>query len=517
VVATQAATRPKKARARMAEQRSLERLAFALSQAEVREMGLNPHIAQRMFDQPLAIMPEKVQAILAAIGPRVGLHGVQADVGGVIRRDRTGTYQVIDGVAVVPVMGTICKRNGGGMVNSSGMVGSEAMKEVLLTAVKDPACRAILLQLDSYGGEVDGTADLADFIYAARSEKRIWAIADEAAYSAAYWIGSAAERLLVTQSGGVGSVGVITLHIDESKADEQAGFGVSVIYAGDRKADLSPFAPLSKRGRATLQARVDGVWELFTGAVAKNRGLTQKDVQGWEAATFFGSDAVANKLADGVSTFDDALMELAARPASGSVTRADDPPPDDDNPDDEDPLWGKHEGQQLKPAPSAATEVSMADKVDSAAAGAGKPDTPGGQVIQFADHQKAIDAARAEAKAEAQAAEKERGKGIRELVAMASRGPLGKEAHVIGDRLLASGASLDDARRTFIEAQAKLDESDGVIAGRTPESEALLANAPKLKSREEVLAAREQRMLAGRVGGLGVRTLHAPKEREVRP
>lgn len=426
-------------------------LRAALAQAQIVERGMLPHVAARIFNAPLAVAAPKLQAILAGLGPRLGLHGVQAEVRGVIRQDRSRDYQVIEGVAVVPVMGTVVKRNASGVLESSGAVSAEALQETILQALTASDVRAILLQVDSYGGEVSGTADLAAFIYGNRSAKRIWAMVDESAYSAAYWIASAAERVIVTQNGGTGSIGVIAIHVDQSKANEQEGLDVSLVIAGERKADLSPFAPLSDRGRATLQAEVDRVWGLFTAAVGKQRGLDPKTLRGFQAACFQGSDGVDAKLADEVGTFDDTLLELATRPTGAQVavpgSGLTDPDDEHDEPDEDD-LPGHARG--------AREEETMGKETPERPAG-------GAEVIPLAKHQEETAAARLEARD----TERRRQTAIADMATVAKRmgvpeGDVKKHA----DRLAASDTSEEDIRKTFIDLMAKHGDEDP-IQGRT--------------------------------------------------
>ena len=119
----------------------------------------------------------------------------------------------------------------------------------------------------------------------------------------------------MTQTGAVGSIGVVALHADQSGADEKAGVRYDYITAGDRKADANPHAPLSDEARATLQAEVDRLYGLFTGMVARCRNLPDAQVREQQAGVYFGANAVAAGLADQVGTFACALTDLSIRVA----------------------------------------------------------------------------------------------------------------------------------------------------------------------------------------------------------
>jgi ClpP class serine protease len=119
---------------------------------------------------------------------------------------------------------------------------------------------------------VDGVEELSSEVYQSRGKKKMIAVANAMAASAAYWIASAADELVVTPSGQIGSIGVFAAHEDISKAAEMQGVKVSLISAGKYKTEGNPFEPLSSEARAAMQRDVDVFGEMFTAAVARNRG-----------------------------------------------------------------------------------------------------------------------------------------------------------------------------------------------------------------------------------------------------
>ncbi len=447
----------------MAESRSIATEVYALAGLLAgatlkRGAGLHPHVAGRVFNAPLAIAPTKLQAIFAGIGERLGLSGIDVAARGVIRQDRSRDYQVLEGIGVVPIMGTIVKRNSYGALESSGLVSTEAAQETILAALRDPNCSAILLELDSYGGEVAGTADLADFIYANRGEKPIWCIANENAFSAGCWIGTAADRCFVTQNGGWGSVGVVAIHVDESAADEAAGFRVTLVFAGDQKVDLSPFAPLTNRGRETLQAEVNRVYGLFVAAVARNRKMSTAAVQATEAGCFQGQNAVDAGFADAVSTFDDVLLELAAEVNGAGL--------------------GSRQGGRT---------MSKEAGTGAAAAGDGKT---GADVVSMEERRKERQAG----EAAGTEAERKRVQGIKETMQLSR---LGKdEARTLADECIEGGLSVDEARKRFLEVQAKAqstvetkpDLRSGAGSGSAGHVPQPMSRLDVIKKREAVMA-----------------------------
>jgi signal peptide peptidase SppA len=183
--------------------------------------------------------------------------------------------------------------------------------------------------VDSPGGSISGTQELADKIYNARKTKPIYAIADSMAASAALWIASAAGHFCCTPGGEVGSVGVYCIHVDESEANKRDGMNVSVIAAGKYKMECGPFAPLTDEARAYLQGSVDATYGKFLKAVARHRGVSVADVKAkyGEGRLLNADDALKAGLIDSVRTFDDLMGKLTGgqwSPAASAGRAAED-------------------------------------------------------------------------------------------------------------------------------------------------------------------------------------------------
>jgi signal peptide peptidase SppA len=262
-------------------------------------------IAARCFNTPLAIHSGKAETILTTVVVP-WLRGEPLARGTGSGRPARGQSS---GIAVLPVSGTLVRRTGG-MDAMSGLQSYDDIRGMLRTAMADREVAGIVLDVDSPGGEIAGLADLADEIRAATARKPIFAVADDHALSAAYWLASAASRVFVTQTGGVGSIGIIAMHLDRSGFDQKAGLAYTVVAAGAQKNDFSPHGPLSERAKAALKADVDRVHGMFVNAVARNRQLPAAKVRGTEAALYLGADAVKAGLADDIGTLDDAVAAL---------------------------------------------------------------------------------------------------------------------------------------------------------------------------------------------------------------
>ena len=278
------------------------------------------HLAQKLFNVPLMIHPAKAEVIYAALADRLNLAVVKVAMdddddfdftapGRGRGRGEDQGYDVVAGVALVAVRGTLVQKSGS-LRPWSGMTGYDGLRQAFLTAITDPQVKAVVLDVDSPGGEVAGCFDLVDAIYESRGDKPIWAILNEVAFSAAYAIASAADRIIVPRTGGTGSIGVICMHVDFSQAIEKAGMKVTIVKDGDKKADGRPEIPLSDSAYGDILADIETMGALFRNTVARNRGLAAAQVKAFQAGPFLGELGVTAGLADAVMAPDAAFRDL---------------------------------------------------------------------------------------------------------------------------------------------------------------------------------------------------------------
>jgi len=277
-----------------------------------------------IITSPWAIQPEKLVEIRGIYethlrGEKIDIKAVEARIGKPLNNQPQG-YEVIDGVAVIPVDGVIAKRMNL-FTQISGGVSTDLLARDLKAAINDPSIRAIVLAIDSPGGTVDGTVDIARLVYESRGVKPIVAYTDGTMASAAYWIGSATDKVYIGNDATlVGSIGVVAMHQDVSRAEEQRGIKTTEVYAGRYKRIASQYAPLSEEGRAYLQDRVDYLYSVFVSAVADNRGVPVekilKDMA--DGKVFSGKQAVEAGLVDGVSTLDALIASLKSGGGPGN-------------------------------------------------------------------------------------------------------------------------------------------------------------------------------------------------------
>lgn len=215
-------------------------------------------------------------------------------------------YNVVEGVLQIPIMGVLLDKFS--YQFGRWATGYKYIEMALKRGLADPNVLAIALLVDSPGGMVSGCFELADKIYDARSEKPIRAFASDHAYSAAYALASAAETIVVTRSGGVGSIGVVTVHVSFEKAYEKAGIKLTFITAGEGKADGNSAEDLPKAVKDRIQVRIDKIYGVFTSTVGKHRGMDVDTIVALKAYTYDADDALENKLADRIGALDDEMV-----------------------------------------------------------------------------------------------------------------------------------------------------------------------------------------------------------------
>ncbi|MGW8134148.1 S49 family peptidase [Sphingomonas zeae] len=293
--------------------------------------GFPRHLATRLFNSPVALLPAAAPLALQLLERSLGFAadgGAATDFGAgeewgtpaSARAERSGQdcpYDVIAGVAVIPVKGILIQRLGwlwyyGDMF---GVSGYDRIRLQFMHALQNDAVDAIAFDIDSPGGEVAGCFDLADTIYKARGTKPIAAILGESAFSAAYAIASAVDpkRVWVPRTGGTGSVGVIYQHLSIADWLAKTGIVPTLVTFGAMKGEGSEVLELSEGAKKRLQVDVDTVGELFVDTVARNRQLSARAVAKTEAGTFLGRLGVEIGFANAVAAPDEAFRALLSQ------------------------------------------------------------------------------------------------------------------------------------------------------------------------------------------------------------
>ena len=286
-------------------------------------MGNMAQIAQRMFGVPLMIEEGKARIIAEAFGPRVlgfaaaeefsagnPLQGGAGPRAGSILHDGMVSYLTEErkgyikhqGVAVIEVIGSLVRR-GSWLGQSSGMTSYEGLRAQISAAAADPDIKAIALELDTPGGEAAGAFELADLIRQVRQTKPVYAFCAESAYSAGYALASQANQIIVPEFGGCGSIGVIAMHAEQSRKLDQEGVTVTVIRAGEHKAEGNSVEPLPEALLQEWQEQCQKMRVSFAQLVGKGRGdrFDMAAALKTEARCFDGPEAVRLGLADRVA------------------------------------------------------------------------------------------------------------------------------------------------------------------------------------------------------------------------
>ncbi|SQP23411.1 S49 family peptidase [Escherichia coli] len=284
--------------------------------AELRNL---PHIASMAFNEPLMLEPAYARVFFCALAGQLGISRLTDAVSGdsltageapatlalSVNDDgprQARSYQVMNGIAVLPVSGTLVSRT--------------------------RALQPYSGDMDTPGGMVAGAFDCADIIARVRDIKPVWALANDMNCSAGQLLASAASRRLVTQTARTGSIGVMMAHSNYGAALEKQGVEITLIYSGSHKVDGNPYSHLPDDVRETLQSRMDATRRMFAQKVSAYTGLSVQAVLDTEAAVYSGQEAIDAGLADelvnstdAITVMRDALDTRKSRLSGGRMTK----------------------------------------------------------------------------------------------------------------------------------------------------------------------------------------------------
>ena len=260
-----------------------------------------------------AIRPDSLEQIYTILRDHklgeMDLEAIEAKLGKNLANTRNVVIE--DGIAVIPISGPIAKKMNLFHAISGGTSAEMLIKEID-KAVADEDIDGILLSIDSPGGTVDGTKEVADLIFESRGIKPIWAFASGTMASGAYWIGSQVARVSAFDTTAIGSIGVVMSHYDYSKADDKAGIKRTFITAGKFKRIVNDAEPLSDEGRSYLQTMLNDYYDLFVQSVAQGRGVTEQFVLSdmADGKMFIAAKAEGNKMVDAVEPIETTMKLL---------------------------------------------------------------------------------------------------------------------------------------------------------------------------------------------------------------
>lgn len=287
-----------------------------------------PHLATMLFGVPLMAQPDTAHAfadafiaILTSGAPIPAALEVVGDADqpkpeAYTSRHASAKFKdkpyamTESGIAILPIYGAMVQRMGQIQPDCSEMTSYEKLGRRFDAMVADPEVKAIMLEIDSPGGQVAGNFEFANRIMAARDVKPVWAHANETAFSGGYSLGSAASRLFVANTGEVGSIGVLMLHMNQARRDEKQGYEYTAFYSGARKNDFNPHFPLSAAAKASAQDTVNRLHNGFAQHVAQARGITVESVNDTESGKLSAAEALQGNFVDGVASFSETLAAL---------------------------------------------------------------------------------------------------------------------------------------------------------------------------------------------------------------
>src|SRR3990170_2488930 len=280
-----------------------------------------PRILEAITTPPWAILPEPLQMICGIFTAAASGHGltaeeIQARIGAAQRPSarRSGA------VAVLPLLGPIAQRMNM-MVAVSGGTSTEMFGKQFRAVMAEPGIGSVIIEVDSPGGTISGVEELATEIFKARGTKPIIAQVNSLMASAAFWIGAAADEIVITPGGEIGSVGGYGMHMDFSEAEEMAGVKTTLISAGKFKTEGNQFEPLSDDARAAFQKRIDEVYGMFIASLARSRGVSASTVRnGFGDGRMVGAKAALELgMADRIGTMQDTLKRLGVGATGGQM------------------------------------------------------------------------------------------------------------------------------------------------------------------------------------------------------
>ena len=279
---------------------------------------LNALSMSRVIGKPMNILPsylsylvnsfkDGVSSFSLASGKKIEVLSTGVNVNGLFFDFAEGSFQprltIKDSLGIIPVNGPIFQKSAGRIDQILGFSSYEEMQQAFDIANNSEAVQAIVFEADSPGGEAAGMVDFIEHMHNTKT-KPIYAVVNNA-FSAAYGVISVSDKIFVTRSSGVGSVGTVSQHVDYSKMNEMDGITVTEVFAGDEKTLFSYNKPLSDKGKTRLQEIVDSHYIDFVGAVAKGRGISNGDIIQTQARIFKGQEGVDIGFADVLSSVEE--------------------------------------------------------------------------------------------------------------------------------------------------------------------------------------------------------------------
>lgn len=258
------------------------------------------NIIEAIAAEPWAITRDALDVILSIANRETDIEALETRIGRPLKNTRNVTVR--DGAAIIPIVGPIFHR-ANLFTRISGATSNDILALDINAALDDPQVQQIILSIDSPGGQVAGTSELADMIFAARDRKPITAYIEARGASGAYWIASAADEIVINSTAMAGSIGVVMVtHAGKDKDEIE----IVSSNAPNKRVDASTDA-----GRAELQRIVNRLEVEFVETISRNRSVSIDKVLAdfGQGGILIGSDAVVAGMADRVGSFESILAD----------------------------------------------------------------------------------------------------------------------------------------------------------------------------------------------------------------
>lgn len=274
------------------------------------------HIAQMAFNVPLLATAQLADTVTSFLQNKIAgssidhiSSGQQMSAGNVSSIE-LGSPELGESIAVIPVHGILVPRRFS-IEACEEMMSYELLRTQLTKALNDDGVSEIILDVNSGGGNAQGAFEIAEFIYQSRSIKPIRCVVNFNAFSGAYLIAAACSEIIVSDTSGVGSIGVYSKRLDLTQYYQEQGVKIHSFYRGARKIDFHPDTELNEEERANIESNMESTYQKFVSAVAKYRGMTAEAVMATEADCFEGQKGIELGLADRMATPQDAINQIA--------------------------------------------------------------------------------------------------------------------------------------------------------------------------------------------------------------
>lgn len=299
------------------------------------DSGRLKRIASGFTKLPWLIEPNKFDALVEIINHENSVKGSTAidtkqtdkyaAVGELVEVAGGAWYRRSNSLAIIPIQGTIFPK-GNFFSSFSGSLSAQGIISSVMACSDDPKINTILFDVDSPGGYVAGVPECADVIYNARKNVKIVSHVSEA-YSAAYYLASQSDEIVVTKSGGVGSIGVLTIHKSIERLNKESGVDVTIIRIPEWKAEANPYEQLTDSAKKSIQEEITGVYDDFVSAVARGRGVEASDVKKnyGKGRTLNAEDGLETGMVDRIEAWHETLarvQEESDKRRSGTTKRS---------------------------------------------------------------------------------------------------------------------------------------------------------------------------------------------------